>query len=316
MRVGQCYRPRFRRSVFFVLSFVLLACTASAWAQSFVVRGTCSKAQRNHLTLTIYDGDSTFRTMKCVAVDTFRFEGSVSKAAVATLGGGKMNGTLLFYIEPSEITITLDFDNPSASRINGSRANSQYRYLLENCREGGARCLLQYVADNPASPFAPLLLYDHLSALPIEDADRLCRAMKDEAAHAYHYHLLRRRVADLLSVTEGSRMPDFVFVDSAGREVHSDSLMNGEGCMALLVSASWCSTCRSAERVLQSLPDGVIRQTILIDRQPQRWDAPCLRALVIDHIPYIILIDSHGNIVERDLRHWELLRRLKEYGCR
>ena len=283
-------------------------------AQDFVVRGTCSQPLRGRMTLTIYDGDSTVRTMKCPVLDTFRLEGQVSKVCVATLSCGKM-APLLFFLEPSEINIALDVGNPAASRINGSRSNSQYRYLLESCSEEGMRCLMQYVADNPTSPFSPLLLYEHLSSVELVEADRLCRAMKGEATHTYHYHLLRRQLRALLSVAEGSRVPDFQFVDSSGCVLHYDSIASGEGCMVVLVSASWCSTCRNAEAVVRSLPEGVARQTILVEQQPRRWDAPCLRTLVIDHIPYIILIDSHGNIVERDLRHWELLRRLKEYGC-
>ena len=45
---------------------------------------------------------------------------------------------------------------------------------------------------------------------------------------------------------------------------------------------------------------------IRIDDNPAGWDAPWLKQLSVDHLPYAILVDAEGRVQTRDIRDWEL----------
>ena len=51
---------------------------------------------------------------------------------------------------------------------------------------------------------------------------------------------------------------------------------------------------------------------INIDLEKETWDAPFVKTLAIEHIPYLILLDKNGRIVARDVRIWELERIRKQ----
>lgn len=305
--------PQAFRILFAVLLPLLLVLPVHA--QQFVVKGELPKAKSSNLSLTIYDGDTSARVLTSRVRSSFRFEGTVSRPVLASLSGDRMNGTLYFYLENSEITLSLNLDNPSLSRVNGSRTNSQYRYAMEECvGESAVSCAKEYVVSNPASIFSPYIIYDRLGTLPFDEISDLYSKLEGDALHTYHYALLSKKIARNQSVVEGQPMPDFAFYGDEGL-VHFDSVRSRSGCNLILVGASWCAACRHAEEILLDLVLKARPHTIRIDRQPQQWDAPCLQDLVIDHIPYMILVDAQGNIAGRDLRVWEISRRLDAAGC-
>jgi hypothetical protein len=255
---------------------------------------------------------------------------------VATLGGGKMNGTLLFYIEPSEITITLDFDNPSASRINGSRANSQYRYLLENCREGGARCLLQYVADNPASPFANYLLRRYFVQTPEPNYPRaieLAHAILKNHRDTTGLDKFLRRFEGLRYLRDGGRLPAFTVTDVLGRPVKSSDL--DAKCNVISVWSSENYESQSMERQLQSkrqryggdlkllsicldadvrnirrkASSDTLMATTVCDGK--MWETHLLELTGLSHVPDNIVTDSQGKIIAHSLNPYELMQKIE-----
>ncbi|MBR1793101.1 MAG: DUF4369 domain-containing protein [Bacteroidales bacterium] len=304
----------FMRFVIVTLFFLLPVIQLSA--QQFVVKGELPKSKRSDLYLTIYDGRIPLQRLTCNFRDAFQFSGSVSHPVLASLSGERINGELFFYIENSNITISIDTENPSKSRINGSRTNSQYRYAMEECvGEAAVECAKSYVKNNPESIFSPYIIYDRLGTLPLDEIRELFELQTGEAQETYHYKLLSERISRNLSVVEGQAMPDFIYYDSDEGNVHFDSVHSHSGCDLILVGASWCSSCLQAEEVLLDMVLQARPHIIRIDQQPQKWDAPCLQQLVIDHIPYMILVDAEDRIAGRDLRIWELSRRMEEAGC-
>lgn len=292
-----------------LLILVLLSAPWALRAQQFTLNGTCTQPVKGRVSLVIYDGDTTYRILRSATKgSTFSFVGSVDRPVLAELYHKDFPQSLYFYLENSDITVSLDVEHPAASPVQGSRINSQYRYALEQCQgEGREHCMKQWLTTNPTSIFAPFVL-NELSLTDYAEVQALFAALQGDAKHTYHYHLLQRRLQRMQAVTEGQKMPDVVLPDSAGRPVHLDSLRADSSRVLLLVGARWCEQCVRIEAQLRRhSPQWGLRPVVVhLDSDPRGWNAPYVEQLSIDHIPYLILLDKAGTIVARDLRVWEI----------
>lgn len=272
-------------------------------AQEFCVEGVFSSSRSGSARLTLYEGSGVQRVMQSrVRGGRCVFKGSVSRPVVAELWHRSMSHPLVFYVENSRIHITIDDRNPSRSPVSGSRSNSEYRLLAEQWAE----------QPDYTSPYAPLVLLQCTDAMALlSDFDRL----QGDALQVPHYALLQQRVERIKAVQPGASLPRFEFSDTAHRRVASDTLLCDTCYNVLLFGASYCGQCESAMNELQQLEAGPVPFHWLlcrIDDDPQGWDADVLDLLAVDHIPYLILVDKSGTIVERDLRVWELRQYLNK----
>lgn len=291
-----------------------------AYAQGYTVSVVCSQPQKGSMTLTLYDGDSTSRSFRASANSgSCSFEGSVAKPTLASLST-KESAPLYFYIENANLRIDYNSAAPTASRITGSRANSQFRYILEGCN-GATDCLKGYVKEHTDCIFAPFLLSQYVWDDNDADMAMLFDSLQGDATRTYHYHLLQQRIARLRAVTVGQKMPNFVYYDSVAR--HFDSLRPQhpewkEKHIALLIGATWCEQCQRIEHQLQAMMQDSLLSAqlaytaIAIDRSPKGWETPFIEQLSISMVPYIILLDPNNRIVARDVRIWELQRTLQQ----
>lgn len=270
-------------------------------AQGFCVEGIFSTPQKGSAYLTLYEVGGSWRQMRARVRDgRCVFEGSVSQPVVAELKHRSLSKPLLFYLENSNIRITIDEKSPERSPVSGSRSNSEYRMLKEQWDE----------QPDYTSPYAPLVLLQREAGMSLlEDFDRL----QGEACKGPHYQVLRQRVERIRSVQPGAVLPRFEFFDTAHRRVSSVSLMCDTAYNVILVGASFCIQCEQAlQRLRQISSDKPLNLVVCrIDDDPQGWDAKWVDRLAIDHIPYLILLSADGTIVERDLRVWELEKILK-----
>ncbi|MBQ0015984.1 MAG: DUF4369 domain-containing protein [Bacteroidales bacterium] len=295
-----------------LLAIVLCCLFGSLQAQGYVVKGRCTKPIKSPLFLTVFDGDSSYHNSRFRAYDQFYFKGSVREPVLAALSSKALPQPIYFFIENSNITVSIDVDNPAASHINGSLINSQFRYDMESCKgENQELCMAEYVRNHPSSIFSTFLLSERLSTLPVSTIVELFQLLSGPAKTAYHYKQIRHRLASMQVSIEGQRLPDFEYVDTSGRRVSFDSLIDSSRANVVLVGAAWCESCRRAVQELRDIDSLAKGQVIQIDQQPEAWDAPSLRMLSVDHIPFLILMDSAGRIVNRDIRSWELRRELK-----
>ena len=285
------------------------------WAQEFHVVGRSPLAIKGRVTMIIYDGDSSFRSLPSATKGAeFSFSGTVRQPVLAELRHAQWPQPLFFYLENSEITITPNLQNPAASPVQGSRTNSLYRIALESCQgDHPKENLLQWVSQNPSSPFAPFILYENC----LEDYDLFNKhfnLLEGEALHTYHAHLLRRRLKALQCVTVGQKMPDVLLPDTLGKTLHLDSLRSDSSFTVIAIGARWCEQClRTMNQLKKMAPtQGFVPIMLFIDSDKRGWDAPYLQQLAVDRIPYLILLDKEGTIVGRDIRIWELERVIKE----
>lgn len=277
---------------FLLVLFLLLFCN-TVCAQQYTITGKCTFP--GSITLILYDGDSSSHSYVSRIQDgTFRFEGVVKSPVAAELRHKMMTKPLFFYVENSEIAIDVNTQNPPASRINGSRINSRYRYALETSTCGNNEV------------YAPLILYQQAPTLSTEELETRYQSLEGDARSTYHYHQLSQMLERRKSLSVGCRMLDFEFVDSLGHAVHFDSVRSKyEGSpLVILFSASWCDRCTEWQRRLREEHVKVL--TIDIERHKNPWSAPYMQQLDISHIPYLIWLDAEGKIVGRDVRPWEI----------
>ena len=294
----------------FLLLIVSLLVSSLATAQSFRVSVSCDGLSKKNVSLLIFDEGATPRKVKPKATASgVVFTGSVAAPVYAELRHSDVSRPLEFFIENSEIRISFEQSNPNASAVNGSRVNSQMRYLLEQCVESDlTTCLSQFVTDNPSSPFASYILNRHLSQiLDVAELDSLFRRLKPSPKPDYHYQLLASRLSVLSNLAEGCRLPNLLFTVD-GRQLHTDSVWVDSCWHLLLVGASWCRQCAEIGQSLERDFPSVQTLVINVDNEKLGWDSPFMQQLDVDHIPYLILTDDKCRIVKRDLRIWELQR--------
>ena len=152
------------------------------------------------------------------------------------------------------------------------------------------------------------ILYRQMSNIDDGTLRQLIGQIADAGKHTYHYTLLRRWLRETPTVTEGGEMPDFAFVNEQHKQVKFSAVRNTEGPTLIVVGASWCDRCKQfevrAQRIAKKRPLGIVY--IRIDDSPAGWDAPFLKQLSVDHLPYAILVDAQGHVQARDVRDWEL----------
>lgn len=291
-----------------------LALPKASMAQGYEISGESSLS--GNFTLTIFDGDSTFHTTDCKAnKGLFLFSGQVDRPVLASLSHPTMSTPLYFFLENSEISIALNATRPEASLIKNSRANSEYRYLLERYRNAPDpnAFLRQYAKENPASIYLPFVLHQQMAAIDEALLRQLITQIADQGRHTYHYTLLRRWLRETPAVSEGSEMPDFAYLNPQKERCEFAQTRNPQDATLILFSATWCDRCQQQQAVAQKALAGKNAQilTINIDDNPNGWDAHYLRQLSIDHIPFFILVDQNNIVLARDIRIWELDRLAK-----
>lgn len=309
--IHRCRRVAQRASA--VLFFIILPFLCSA--QGFEISGQSSLT--GTFSLTIFDGDSTTHVLSAECnKGLFLFTGQVGRPVAAMLEHPAMKRPLYFFVENSEISISVNASNPDASLIKGSRSNSEYRYLMELYRsdDDPNAFLRQYVKKNPESIYIPLVLHRQMSNLDDATLRQLVTQVSGPACHTYHYNVLRRWMQLTPAVAEGCEMPDFAFLDSQKQRHQFSDSRNGEGATLIFFSASWCDICKTqldeATNLLANKNAEIL--VINIDDNPNGWDAHYLKELSVNHLPYMILVDPNGLVQARDIRIWELKKTIRK----
>jgi len=291
---------------FCVLLTLLLSAAATVAAQTYRLMVSVPLESRAALTLNVYEGGSvksqTVKSRDGLCEFSGRIQGAAAYAELSQEGAAQ---PLSFFIENTDISVRFDAANPPASPIVGSRSNSRFRYALE-CGGGHVDSLAAYAMAHPDEVYTPYLLYRYVAPSLQRDAlGEAVERLQGQARQTHHYALLQRRLERMDSLAVGCPMPDFRYVDSLGKECSFRAVWK-EGSPALLyVAASWCLPQRQA-------PKGMQQVVVRIDDQPKGWQAPLVSQLLVDHVPYLILVDSRGRIAATDVRRWELERELEK----
>ena len=292
-----------------LLLSLLLLLPVGCLAQRYEVRGECNVS--GTMTLEVYDGDTVSHTFTAEAGEGgFYFTGNVEGPVLAALRHGTMREPLLFYLEGSDIHINLNATHPGQSVVKGSRSNSEYRSLQAAMQQADpATWLRRYIMEHPAAIYAPHLLYQQTATLDEGQVRRLCNQLQGAAQHTRHYALLQRWLrSHAAEEEEVTRLPEFEYCDSLHTTCSYSTTRDTVGYTLIFVGAGWCDICQrqlaETRRIMDSNAGTLI--AINIDDHPAGWDAPYVRNLGIDHLPYLILVDAAGLVVARNITPWEL----------
>ncbi len=293
--------------------FVLLISYSSA--QTFRVTVKTETTGKCRMFLHVYDNDTTARAIKSKIIENeFIFEGSVSQPCYAELKSSLNSKPLRFFIENNDITIKYNNQNPEASPIIGSRSNSLLRYLLEQCGQYNppTECIALYVKQNPESLITPYLIDRYLIKASNKEAIyEMVQSLTGEAAKSYHGRKLTNNLQTMIPAAEGDIIPAFVFVDTKKNSHKIDTLLSDSTYNFILIGASWCTQCNDLRYKIDKEWPQYKLTTINIDNDKKGWDAPCIQALKIDHIPYILIVDKDKRIVAREPELWEIKNMIK-----
>lgn len=293
----------------FCVSLLLSLCMAATlMAQSYHLSVRLPGNTPGVLKLSVYEG-SEVHAMTVKSKNGFcEFTGQINQgAAYAELkqeGGVQL---LPFFIENSDISVRYDAERPMASPIVGSRSNSQFRYALEYCG-GNLDSLVAFVCSHPSEVFTPYLLFRYVA--PELQRDALANAvsqLQGAACKSYHYGRLLQRLERMDSLAVGRRMPDFQYVDGQGHLCSFHAVRKAGAPALIWITAAFC-----AERPEQEQQAELQQVVVRLEDQPLGWNAPLMEQLLVDHLPYCILLNGDGRIVATDVRTWELEKFLKQ----
>lgn len=301
----------FRGFVCFAVCLCLWLCSH---AQGFQLTVSMPDSTLRQATLSIYEGGDPPRRLTHKAKkksQSIEFTGTVASLAYAELSFSNSAVTIPFFIENSDISITVIPDNPQASPIKGSRSNSLSRFLFEQySQQGDITPIADFVDKNPTSPVASYLLYQiSITDTCVHTIDKLASRLYGPARETPHFVKLQLR---LMAPPEGSRMPDFIFTGDDGKARHLDSLLCDTCHNLIVVGATWCSKCGEIISQVKSAHPEVNTIVVNIDNDKASWDALFMTRLYIDHIPYMILLDPSRTIMARDARVWQLDKLLRK----
>lgn len=318
-RVLACWAGRVNLGSSFVVLLwgMLFLLPGVALSQQFDVTVTSEKALPTRLTLAVFVNDSVPVTLNPtqLANRSVSFAGKLSAPMYAELRSPQMDTPLCFFLENSSVQIVLNAANPKRSKVTGSRVNSLYRFALEQTLEDTI-FLRDHLLKNPSEVYNPCLLLGALSILSPSQAQHYSEMLEGRASRGYAYLRLKEQLSTLVSTMEGEQMPDFQYSDRKGNTANYNTIRADSICTVILVGATWCEQCNNIEQQLLSLEKEYVMRHIEIplDKHPKAWNAPYLKQLAVDHIPYLILVDNHGVIYARDIRIWQLARTLDEMG--
>lgn len=287
--------------------------------QQFEVTVTSERALPTRLTLAVYTNDSvpTILNPTQLANRGVSFGGRISRPMYAELRSPQLSSSLGFFLESASIQIVLNVADPERSKVVGSRMNSVYRYGLEQVL-GDTSVLEGLVDDNPEEIYNASILLGALHCLTPIQVAYYAERLKGDARKVYPFRKLQEQLAVLSATMEGMKMPDFSFVADDGKNIRFRDVCPEGRCAVLLVGATWCEQCGAIEKQLRAFEKryDLSVLSVHLDKHAKGWDAPFVRQLAVDHIPYLVVVDEKGFIAGRDIRIWQMERAMEEWGVR
>jgi peroxiredoxin len=302
----------------------------------------------------------------------FKMEGTVDypdMVMLTAIDAGKRVG---FFLENSKIEITGQIDSLADIKVTGSRTQDEYKAFLaankvlglkysglqndiqiavqtndtakqssiekelKTMEEDITKMQKDFIKNNPASYFTPLLLESLSLDMEPAEIEADINSLDTNVAKVLIIKDLKDRVKSLMSVAVGQKAPDFTLNDVNGAPI---SLSSKFGSKLLLVDfwASWCHPCRmenpnvvkvfnefhkkgfdvlgvsldkSKEDWVKAIADDKLTWTHVSDLQ--YWNNAAAKLYAVNSIPANFLIDENGVIIARNLREGDLYNKVKE----
>jgi peroxiredoxin len=288
---------------------------------------------------------------------------------LTAMDAGKRVG---FFLENSKIEITGQIDSLADIKVTGSRTQDEYKaYLtsnkvlsekytglqndyqlaaqandtakqssiekeLKSLEEANTKMQKDFIKNNPASYFTPLLLESISLDMEPDEIEADIKSLDTNVAKIQIIKDMSSRVKELKNVAVGQKAPDFTLNDVNGTPL---SLSSKFGSKLLLIDfwASWCHPCRmenpnvvkvynefhkkgfdvigvsldrSKEDWVKAIADDKLTWTHVSDLK--YWDNAAAKLYAVNSIPANFLLDENGVIIAKNLREGDLYNKVKE----
>ena len=284
----------------------------------------------------------SFRNKMFFDVDTaevkdgkFTFKGEVDQPLLFGLATESMNYPVQLFLENTDMNVKIGNDGETIT-VRNSPVNDIFQENAEKVFEEGYD-IDSLISKYPDSPAAAFYLYRYFTyQLSLDDLKATRAKISPALANSPYVKDLDGIIKQLEHVQIGQVAPEFSLPDTAGVSV---SLSDFRGKYVLLdFWASWCGPCRQEMKNLRILYNefavkGVRFVSISFDDSVEKWKEACeeeqipwmslhdkngwknskiRKAMGIQFIPFIILLDRDGNIIAKNIRRNQLRDKLLE----
>ena len=266
------------------------ACTQQP-ADRFTLNGSVNGLDGEYLYLTYMNDTVEVKDSVKVEGGTFRFEGPLSVPATQGAVMRKLTSRMYdpkriasFYLEPAELTLTLDTADFSKAHLEGSltqaqmdsvnaqraaimdeaqpildalqtetdhEKQSELREQLEPYSKRSEKVGLTFVATHPASYAAPDLLRFCMGSMTYDELKKLYDAFTPGVKSTASAKEIGKELETMARVQPGQPAPDFEATDVNGKPFRLSSLKGNY--VVIDFWASWCVPCRQSNPHMKEL---------------------------------------------------------------
>lgn len=265
-----------KKLLFPIIVFLFASCQQQKNESSFIITGTIQELDNG--TVYLHTKRQSIDLTSEIENEGFVFEGNVTEPCRCELTIDGVDGSIIFWLENSDIEIEANKDSLNKAVIKGSKMQSDqvaYEKILEavktkynidgiNEEYGSAseehraeldqifnayeedlwEAKKQFVVDNPSSYYSTIILWDIDWMFSPDEFERFISQLDTSLNGFSYYEEIKDIMRRLKDVEVGQIAPDFTMNDTDGNPVVMSQICKESKYLLIDFWASSCSPCR------------------------------------------------------------------------